>query len=209
MKFERVKSNRKLLICITIFLIVGVTIAFTISFAAYKQTSTIKITEGTVNYIIPDMKIVAIHLENGVDSEGNKTYESADEIPTSGYYLNYDDSKCYINHDQPLNVTMSYDGYDISIDGISKKNTKCYIYFNKYPEDSLTINDIITNSTMGSGTPDFTKTSCSSGCDEATVGLYRHNNSNIYYYRGDVTDNYVKFNGYYWRIIRTNSNGSL
>ena len=30
-----------------------------------------------------------------------------------------------------------------------------------------------------------------------------------YYYRGAVTNNYVKFAGYYWRIIRINGNGSI
>ena len=30
-----------------------------------------------------------------------------------------------------------------------------------------------------------------------------------YYYRGAVTNNYVKFAGFYWRIIRINGNGSL
>ena len=30
-----------------------------------------------------------------------------------------------------------------------------------------------------------------------------------YYYRGSVINNYVKFAGYYWRIIRINSNGSI
>ena len=30
-----------------------------------------------------------------------------------------------------------------------------------------------------------------------------------YYYRGNVEDNYVKFAGYYWRIIRINGDGSI
>ena len=31
----------------------------------------------------------------------------------------------------------------------------------------------------------------------------------VYYYAGDVRNNWVKFGGYYWRIIRTNSDGSI
>jgi len=30
-----------------------------------------------------------------------------------------------------------------------------------------------------------------------------------YYYRGNVTNNYVKFGGYYWRILRVNGDGSI
>lgn len=31
----------------------------------------------------------------------------------------------------------------------------------------------------------------------------------LYYFRGNVTNNYVKFAGYCWRIVRTNENGSI
>ena len=31
----------------------------------------------------------------------------------------------------------------------------------------------------------------------------------IYYFAGNATDNWVKFGGFYWRIIRTNSDGSI
>ena len=66
-------------------------------------------------------------------------------------------------------------------------------------------------------TPDFTKTSCSSGCEEATVGLYEYEDDlgTSYYFRGDVENNYVKFGknasnqDMYWRIIRINGDGTV
>jgi len=47
--------------------------------------------------------------------------------------------------------------------------------------------------------------------DKSDKGLYQmlENNVPIYYYRGSVSNNYVKFGGYFWRIIRTNSDGSI
>ena len=55
------------------------------------------------------------------------------------------------------------------------------------------------------GTPNFAVT--------ATVdeGLYAMEDDygTSYYYRGAVTNNYVKFAGFYWRIIRINGDGSL
>ena len=33
--------------------------------------------------------------------------------------------------------------------------------------------------------------------------------SNVYYYVGNTTNNWVKFGGFYWRIIRTNEDGSV
>jgi len=47
--------------------------------------------------------------------------------------------------------------------------------------------------------------------DKSDKGLYKitENREPIYYYRGNVRNNYVKFGGFYWRIIRTNSDGSI
>jgi len=63
----------------------------------------------------------------------------------------------------------------------------------------------------------FSKTSCSSGCEEATVGIYAAEDDlgTSYYFRGDVTNNYVKFGknssnqDMYWRIIRINGDGTV
>ena len=65
--------------------------------------------------------------------------------------------------------------------------------------------------TESSGTPDFSKTSCSSGCGESTVGIYKTKDDfgDTYYFRGDVENNYVYFAGFYWRIIRINGDGSV
>ena len=59
--------------------------------------------------------------------------------------------------------------------------------------------------------PNFSKTSCLSGCDESTVGIYKteDNLEESYYFRGDVSNNYVYFAGFYWRIIRINGDGTI
>ncbi len=43
------------------------------------------------------------------------------------------------------------------------------------------------------------------------VGLYKNADDygDVYYYRGDVQNNNVYFGGYYWKIIRTNGDGSI
>ena len=60
---------------------------------------------------------------------------------------------------------------------------------------------------LSSGTPDFTKTSTTDG----TNGIYsaKDDFGTSYYFRGNVTNNYVKFANYYWRIIRINGNGTI
>ena len=47
--------------------------------------------------------------------------------------------------------------------------------------------------------------------DKSDKGLYETQDDygTTYYYRGNVTNNYVKFAGYYWRVIRINGDGSV
>ena len=65
--------------------------------------------------------------------------------------------------------------------------------------------------TESTGTPDFSKTRCSDGCGETTVGIYKTKDDigTSYYFRGDVENNYVLFANKYWRIIRINGDGSI
>ena len=67
------------------------------------------------------------------------------------------------------------------------------------------------NLTETTGTPSFSKTSCSSGCGETTVGIYKAEDDlgTSYYFRGDVSNNYVYFAGFYWRIVRINGDGTI
>ena len=61
--------------------------------------------------------------------------------------------------------------------------------------------------TVSGGTPNFTKTSI----DDGTNGIYSSEDDlgTSYYFRGNVTNNYVKFANKYWRIIRINGDGTI
>ena len=63
------------------------------------------------------------------------------------------------------------------------------------------------NLSPSSGTPYFTKTSI----DDGTNGIYsaKDDLGTSYYFRGNVTNNYVKFANKYWRIIRINGDGTI
>lgn len=49
------------------------------------------------------------------------------------------------------------------------------------------------------------------GSEPVDAGLYKELDDlgSTYYFRGNVTDNYVSFAGYYWRVIRVNGDGSI
>jgi len=65
--------------------------------------------------------------------------------------------------------------------------------------------------------PNLSATSCSSGCGENSVGVFEtiDDLGKTYYFRGNVTNNYVRFGknssgvDMYWRIIRINGDGSI
>ena len=63
------------------------------------------------------------------------------------------------------------------------------------------------NLSSSSGTPNFTITSPGDG----TNGIYsaKDDLGTSYYFRGNVTNNYVKFANKYWRIIRINGDGTI
>ena len=42
-----------------------------------------------------------------------------------------------------------------------------------------------------------------------TLYTSTENGTTVYYFAGNATDNWVQFGGYYWRIIRTNSDGGV
>ena len=72
--------------------------------------------------------------------------------------------------------------------------------------EDLTAKDVIlSNSKLNEGTPNFSQLATT---DE---GLYKaeDNDGTSYYFRGAVTNNYVKLGNFYWRIIRINGNGSI
>ena len=57
-----------------------------------------------------------------------------------------------------------------------------------------------------------TRTDFSTTYTDVNIGtMYKsqEDNTDVYYFAGDAKNNWVKFGGYYWRIIRTNSDGSI
>ena len=60
-----------------------------------------------------------------------------------------------------------------------------------------TYNEVFTNNTTGTL---FTATE---------KNVHNTTDTTVYYYAGNTTKNWVKFAGYYWRIIRTNADGSI
>ncbi len=86
------------------------------------------------------------------------------------------------------------------------ENQTLYAKWSKVSDSASTLAKL--NKSVKSENPSFADPATT---DETADGLYSmaDDYGTSYYYRGAVEDNYVKFAGFYWRIIRINGDGSL
>ena len=207
MKFEVLKKDnlkRNIIIGVFVVLIISAVI-LKFSSARYRSTASVPIVDSEVNYVRPDLNIVAIVVDG----------ESTNTMPEGNYKL-LDTSYCTVNGED-ANVTLEWDqtAQALSVTPFTTRGTKCYLYF----ETATTkiVDTVLGEIEVTLDTPDFSKTSCSAGsnnggnCEEETVGIYEETTSKgtTYYWRGDVENNYLLFANKYWRIIRINEDGSI
>ena len=195
MEFQTLKRShlkRNIIIgVVCIAIISAVVLNFTR--AKYRTTQSIPLVTGTINYSLADLNIVAITVDG----------KEVDSIPEGNYELT-SESYCTVNGEKDESVKLSYDSTTkgLSVTPMTTKGTKCYLDFNK----KSTLKDtILANNSVNSGTPNFANVATT---DE---GIYKTQDDwgDSYYFRGDVKDNWLKFAGYYWRIIRINGDGSI
>ena len=80
--------------------------------------------------------------------------------------------------------------------------------------DKPTLYDKILSDNPVRGTRDTFDTTFTSNTTETLFtatekNVHNTTDTTVYYYAGNTTNNWVKFAGYYWRIIRTNADGSI
>ena len=145
-----------------------------------------------INDTTPDISIIGAYIEE------NGSYKEVSEIPREGYELNEEKSSCNNN----AKLGWDKENSRIYVEKLNKSGTECTLYYDEYVSAKDTI---LANSKVNEGTPDFSKTATT---DE---GIYKAEDDwgTSYYFRGAVENNYIKFAGYYWRIIRINGDGSI
>ena len=146
----------------------------------------------------PDINIVAAYIE-----QEDGTYKEVSDIPQEGYTINAEKSVCS-NGATPAGETPN-----ITINNLTKSGTSCYLYFDKLVPVKDTI--LANYSTV------LTRSNFSTTVTETTTGtIYKSadssqydNDGEVYYFAGNPTDNWAKFAGFYWRIIRINGDGTI
>ncbi len=145
-------------------------------------------------------KTLALYIEDE-NSETGYIKSETTQFPTEGYILNIEKSTC--TNGGELSQDLSTKKISLSVE----HKSNCSLYFDKDLSSSeKTLTKL--GKTAKEGTPAFGSTATT---DETADGLYAMEDDygTSYYYRGATGDNYVKFAGYFWRIIRINGDGSL
>ena len=127
--------------------------------------------------------------------EEDGTYSKSDSLPSSGYSFNATKSVC------SNGATPTWEDNRLYLNNLTSNGTSCYLYFDVMVAAEV----ILASSKVNEGTPDFSQVATT---DE---GMYKAEDDlgTSYYFRGAVENNYLKFAGYWWRIIRINGNGSI
>ena len=128
----------------------------------------------------------------------------------TGYTLNEEKSNC-TNGVTPNwnNASWTFEANYSNYNATDYTRTRCNLYFEN---TSKVVSTALGDLTVNSYTPDFSKSACNdSTCESHEKGIFmtEDDDGTSYYYRGSVENNYVKFAGFYWRIIRINGNGSI
>ena len=184
-EFEKLHSNkhRICLLCgIVCVVALMVTLIVTTSKAKYKTTESMPLLNGTINYTLADLNIVAMYLDG----------EQVDILPDGNYELT-EDSYCTNEENvRDETITLSYDSATkgLSVSPMTRKGIKCYLYFEKGVSASETI--LASENAPTDQTTDWT-----------------NNGTGITYYYTGNPNNWVQFAGFYWRIIRINGDGSI
>ena len=206
MELKKYKDNnykRKSYVILVIgFLLLSISsYLFYKSYALYEEKKDFDVINGTVED--PGDIYFAYYID-GVISRNMP-------LQNTGYTLDETKSNCN-NGVVPTwdNAGWKFVGDYHNYSATDNTRTKCTLYFNK---TAKTVKTALGNIEVNSYTPDFTKSACDdSSCESHEKGIYEttdYDGNPTYYYRGSVENNYVKFAGFYWRIIRINSNGSI
>jgi len=146
---------------------------------------------------------VSLTATNGTVSPSNITVgyggsASFTVTPNDGYKAELETNTC--------GGTLSGNTYTISNITSGKS---CSITFKKATLYAKLLADNPTRETRNTYNAVFTNNTTGTLFTATEKNVHNTTDTTVYYYAGNTTNNWVKFAGFYWRIIRTNADGSV
>ena len=210
MNFEVLKRShlkRNILVAVLIIvLLLGIVII-------KNRTNTLSNSSINKESITKELKdnLIGAYIQEGEE------YKQTDDIPSSGYEFNKEKSYCKIGDAIQEDIILFYDmdTQTITVNPITKKGLKCYLYFDEKAAAGETI--------LANYDTILTRTYFSLMITNTTTGtIYKSANESqyddfgeVYYFAGNPTDNWFQFGTnssnqpLYWRIVRINGDGSI
>ncbi len=191
LRFKKYKRYLYIGIPCLLVLLIGIYFAYS-KFSVFKEKEVVRTTVG--DFISGDIVITPY-----IDGK------YSDMIPGKNDGYAVDKIVC----DNDTSASWNNASWGIMVTNLTKR-TKCNVYFKK----SLSkVQDIITQLDTSSKCPamnqDGSVTVTIAKTTEGYLCKAKDAYGDSYYYRGNVTNNYVKFAGLYWRIVRINGDGSV
>ena len=142
-----------------------------------------------------------------IHNYSNNTYMLQDiqTVEDSNTNITFRYSNDIIGDDIPKGEDMTFD--IIFSNTTSEEEIKTLILKYIFVENNkyLFYEKVLADNVITDGKPDFSSTNTSTGAFYKSTD----NLGTTYYFRGNVTNNYVLFGGFYWRIVRINGNNSV
>ena len=209
MDFETLNSGKNLsrkwvLAGITGVVLVLVAVGSYVSYAKYKTVKNMTIASGTINYTMPDFEMIAMYQQKANQTcTTDSCYDAITKMPASGYAINESKSYCNINNAKDTGVRLYTNSAGEHVISGIQKGSKCYVYFDNAASDAG--ETILGNVTVKDSATSFT------GVSTTNEGVFKakDDDGDTYYWRGAVTNNYVKFANKFWRIVRINGDGTI
>ena len=186
-----------------------------IDYGATKEQAANKVYQSKINVIANPETTVVDTLEANFEIDGTTVTSTLIGGVTSASYCTTTNNICT----PTTNVNISNNSYTVEVESKEENQMVCTKLNNTSkiicsnviegvklcPEGAEACNTILANNSVNSGTPNFSQVATTN------EGVYKTQDDwgDSYYFRGAVTNNWVKFAGYYWRIIRINGDGSI
>ena len=190
-KNKNLRINRFIISVFCLFLVV-----YTI-YLAYSKFFISK-EEEVVRTTVGEFKTGDVIISSYIDG----TYSSDFPSRTSGYSVEK------VECDNEATGLWDSVNWDLNVSHITKR-TKCSVYFKQLPVTDRIIASVDKTgkcpSVNSDGTVNVTGLEGTNGYVCSATDAY----GTSYYFRGNTSNNYVKFGGYYWRILRINGDGTI
>ena len=132
----------------------------------------------------------------------NDEYSNSVPLKDSGYYV--DKIEC----DNNSSGEWDYVSWGLLTTNMSKKS-KCNVYFRKDTIVNSIKSQLENTSKCPTVNDDGSVNVTSAESENSLLCSAPDNYGTSYYYRGNVSNNYVYFANFYWRIVRINGDGSI